>query len=158
MVIVALDPPLQSGLRPPGAVVDTVVLHATAGSSLAGAVQTLRLRGLSYHYLIDRSGAITKCCPASCRAFHAGQSFGPQGRWCNAYSVGISFVNLNTGTDPYTRDQQRSAQALVDALKTQFPLRWLTTHYWVSPGRKTDPKNYPVEKLALATGLKLWRP
>ena len=34
----------------------TVVLHATGGSSLSGAVSTLIARGLSYHYIIDKVG------------------------------------------------------------------------------------------------------
>lgn len=140
---------------------DTVVLHATAGGTAAGAIETLRERKLSYHYLIEdqreHDGRIVKCCPSNSVAYHAGVSKGPHGRGVNAYSIGISFVNANTGDDPYSQAQFSACAELVEALKGQFPLKWLTTHYWISPGRKTDPKGFDVEKMAKVVGLALWK-
>lgn len=138
----------------------TVVMHASAGSSLAGAVSTLIKRKLSYHYLIEKSGRITKCVPASKVAFHAGESLGPDGKWVNAYSIGISFVNLNDGKDPVTIEQYIAARDLIIDLRKQFPeLKWVTTHYAISPGRKTDPKPMNLAKLrafAKEVGLSPW--
>lgn len=138
----------------------TIVLHASAGSSLAGAVSTLIKRNLSYHYLIEKSGSITKCVPASKVAFHAGKSLGPQRENVNGYSIGISFVNKNDGKDPVTIEQYIAARDLIIDLRKQFPeLKWVTTHYAISPGRKTDPKPMNLAKLrafAKEVGLSPW--
>lgn len=133
----------------------TVVLHATAGSSMSGAIQTLIFRGLSYHYLIAKDGAVTKAVPYSRVAFHAGKSFGPGGDNVNRYSIGISFVNRNDGKDPYTREQVDACKALIATLQAAVPtLKWLTTHYAISPGRKTDPKAFSVK--SVQGSLRLW--
>jgi N-acetylmuramoyl-L-alanine amidase len=154
-----LNPPLASRARKPGAVCDTLVLHATAGSTLEGAISALRSRKLSYHYLIAKNGDIVKCVATGLVAFHAGASRGPQGSQVNDYSIGISFVNLNDGKDIYTPKQLLAAKQLVEALQRAIPtLRHLTTHYAISPGRKTDPRDFPVEALAKETSLSLWPP
>ena len=153
-----------------------IVLHATAGSSLSGAIQALRQRELSYHYLIEKSGQITKAVNYGREAFHAGNSFGPEeeldgitkrqifkrgvgwifaaGTSVNAYSIGISFVNLNDGKDPYTAAQIDACRELIATLKAALPLKWLTTHFAVSPGRKSDPKSFRCA--TVANGLKMW--
>lgn len=180
MTILNLATWLASRPRKPDAVVDTIVLHATAGGTLSGALSTLRLRGLSYHYLIEdaasgRDGVITKGVPAGRIAFHAGNSYGPHedrrgvsrqrgagsnfmaGCSVNGYTIGISFVNANDGIDPYGTLQVDSCVLLINALKVQFPaLRWLTTHAIVSPGRKTDPRSFPVATVAARVGLQVW--
>lgn len=180
MDIVSLPAWLASRARPPGTVVDTVVLHATAGRSLSGALSALRAKEFSYNYLIEdqshgHDGRITKSVAASRVAFHAGNSYGPheaarrlnrtqdkRKRFIarcsvNNYSVGISFINANDGNDPYSQAQYEAARALIIALKSQFPLRWLTTHAFVSPGRKSDPRGFPIGDLAIAVGLEIWR-
>jgi hypothetical protein len=151
----------RSRVRPPS----TVVLHATAGSSLSGAVSWLRLRGLSYHYIVDKDGSVHKCAPVSRVAFHAGRSIGPEGPDVNRYSVGVSLVNMNNGLDPYPEPQFLSAVRLVAQLFRAEPsLVWLTTHAWVSPGRKTDPLGFPAEKCASSASVvcgravRVWRP
>lgn len=127
----------------------TIVLHATAGSSLGGAISTLKLRGCSYHYLIEKDGKITKCVPVGRVAFHAGVSEGPEGPNVNGYSVGVSLVNLNDGKDPYTEAQYDACLFLVRNLAANLPsLRWITTHYAIAPKRKTDPKGFDVERVA----------
>lgn len=134
--------------------VSTIVLHATAGSSLSGALSALWARELSYHYLIEKSGAITKAVPYTREAWHAGKSFGPEGEGVNRYSVGISFVNRNDGKDPYTQEQIEACRELVGTLKAALPIKWITTHYAISPGRKTDPKGFPVSQVD--NGLTRW--
>jgi N-acetylmuramoyl-L-alanine amidase len=157
MQIRLLKPMLPHRRRKPGVVVDTIVLHATAGSTVQSAVDTLRERGLSYHHLIAKNGQIVKCAPALAVAFHAGQSLGPQGPAVNEYSVGISFVNLNDGVDPYTAAQEASVRALLSSLIVAMPsLRILTTHRAIAPRRKSDPLNYDVRALAADLGLQLF--
>ena len=126
----------------------TVVLHATAGSSLSGALSALKARELSYHYLIEKDGTVTKCVPYQRVAFHAGDSVGPNGPGVNSYSVGISFVNLNDGNDPYTAKQWEAARNLVYDLKGVLPLEWVTSHARISPGRKTDPRGFNLPMFA----------
>lgn len=135
----------------------TIVLHATAGGTLIGAITTLIKKGFSYHYLIDKDGTITKCVPITKVAFHAGKSVGPNGSNVNGYSVGISFVNKNDGKDPYTIEQTRAARDLCLELRAYIPtIKYLTTHWAISPGRKTDPKNYPSVQFAKDVKLKFW--
>lgn len=143
--------------RPRRAEPTTIVMHATAGGTLAGALQALRQRELSYHYLIDRDGTITKCVPYTREAFHAGESFGPLGASVNRYSIGISFVNRNDGRQSYTDSQYRAARALVAELKSALPsIEWITTHYDVAPSRKTDPRGFDIRWLAKVSGLDYW--
>src|SRR4051794_39526630 len=77
-----------------------IVMHSTAGGNLSGAIDTLRLNGNSYSYIIDHDGTITKCTPAGMRANHAGVSHGWDGDGCNDYALGISFVHSNDGKTP----------------------------------------------------------
>lgn len=117
----------------------TIVLHGTAGASGESSVSWLRKIGLSYHYIVDRDGSITKCAPTSRVAFHAGKSLGPEGPSVNDYSIGIAFANLENGRDSITTAQLDAVASLVKQLKAEFPLYWITTHYAISPGRKSDP-------------------
>lgn len=136
----------------------TIVLHATAGSSLAGALSALRARELSYHYLIEKDGRITKCVPVGRVAFHAGVSQGPDGPNCNGYSIGISMVNLNNGIDPYPQPQVLACVDLCRELVSNVPsLRWLTCHYSIAPTRKTDPKGFPASMVATEAKLQPWK-
>lgn len=66
----------------------------------------------------------------------------------NSYSIGISLVNLNNGIDPYPQAQREALSVLCTALLgTEPTLKYITTHWAVSPGRKSDPKKYPLEEL-----------
>lgn len=151
--------PRPRGMRP-----DTVVLHATAGATLAGAIETLRERGLGYHYLIDKNGDVWKGAPTLRLVGHAGDSVGPHGPRVNGYSIGVSWVNLNDGEDPLTPAQMESAIALLRELRDGLPdLKWLTTHYAITVRtdgsyRKSDPRGVDVVALASATRLQAWKP
>ena len=128
--------------------VKMIVLHATAGGSASGAISTLRLRGLSYHAIIsdqrEVDGETIKCVPDSRVAFHAGASQGPYGSNVNRYTLGASFVNLNDGKDPYSAKQVEAMLSRCVSWCLAYPtITHLSTHYWVSPGRKNDPKNGP---------------
>ncbi len=137
----------------------TIVMHATAGSTLKGALETLRARGFSYHYLIEKDGIVHKCVPSEKVAFHAGQSIGPDGRWVNGYSIGISLVNRNDGKDPYPEVQKNAVQELILDLKRVFPkILHLTTHRQISWPRKNDPVGLSgfLREVAVCAGLKYW--
>ena len=139
---------------------DTVVLHATAGSTFSGALSALKARELSYHFIIEdereTDGLVRKCVPYERVAFHAGVSEGPHGSGVNDYSVGISFVNRNDGADGYSLKQYEACVRLILALKLVLPLKYITTHALISPGRKTDPRKFEIDKMAKDCGLQLW--
>jgi N-acetylmuramoyl-L-alanine amidase len=156
--IASLPSWLEHRDRKQGTTCTTILLHATATPSLQTALDVLRERELSYHFLIDKDGSVLQCVPTDKVAFHAGESVGPDGPGVNEYSIGVSLVNLNDGDEPYTAQQIQATEALVRHLVPAFPtLRFLTTHAIVSPGRKSDPVGYPVAALAQATGLELWQ-
>lgn len=126
--------------------ITTIVLHATAGSTAGGAISTLKAKGFSYHAIVEdqreQDGEINKCVPDSRVAFHAGKSVGPDGPNVNDYSLGASFVNLSDGKDPYSVAQVTAMLERCESWCLAYPtIKHLTTHYWISPGRKTDPRN-----------------
>lgn len=140
------------------ATITTIVLHASAGKSATSSISWLAKIGLSYHYIIERDGTITKCAPTSRVAFHAGKSFGPNGNNVNEYSIGICLANMNNG-EVYPFTQIDAAHALVNELNQGIEsIEFITTHYLVSPGRKTDPYKFKFEQFANKTGLTAWRP
>lgn len=153
-----------------------VVMHSTAGSTLGGAVSTLRARRLGYHYLIDVNGDIWKGAPVSTTVGHAGNSYGPREAargvsreqnarkeftakcGVNSYSIGVSFVNPNDGKTPLTKEQMASAVWLLRELKLHNPrLVWITTHAIVSPGRKSDPRLFDLDRFCEAVEMQPWR-
>jgi N-acetylmuramoyl-L-alanine amidase len=147
--------------RPRKAPISTIVLHATDGASAGSSISWLRKIGLSYHYVIERDGSVTKCVPVSRVAFHAGKSEGPQGPDVNPYSIGISLANFESRREEITQKQIDALEDLVGLLCDAEPdIKYITTHYWISPNRKTDPKMLPVKNInAIATAekLKVWR-
>lgn len=154
--IEVLDPPFRKSLWRKNRQT-AIVLHATAGSTLGGAIQTLRDKKLGYHYLIDKSGKIVKGQATSAVVGHAGRSKGPDGSSANNYSIGISLVNLNDGEDPYTERQYLALQALIDQLRWAVPsLKWITTHRAISKGisGKSDPRALKWQRLDV--GKLLW--
>lgn len=138
--------------------VTTIVLHATDGASAGSSIAWLKKIGLSYHYVIERDGNITKCVPIRRVAFHAGKSFGPSGTNVNRYSVGISFANRESRKEPITQAQVKACKDLVQAVcLMDSDIKYLTTHYSISPGRKTDPKMlFQADTYAIAQSGKLW--
>jgi len=141
--------------------ITTIVLHSTDGWSALSSISWLRQIGYSYHYIIERDGEVTKCVPLSRVAFHAGKSTGPQGKGVNPYSVGISFANRESKKEKITDAQIKAMKELVTELKTDISsINWITTHYWISPGRKKDPamlSRLVINDLADALKLKVYR-
>lgn len=137
--------------------VDTVVVHDTGGTSLSGALSTLRARGLSYHYLIDRDGRIVKAAPISGRAFHAGESLGPHGKDVNDYSIGIALVHPSDGITEYSRLQIDALKELIRLLDQAMELQWVTSHAEISYPRKIDSRYPLLDQVAASLGLRYWR-
>jgi hypothetical protein len=51
--------------------VEGAVIHHTGGGSMSGAIETLKQRGLSYHYIIDKDGNVKQLIPGKGIGYHA---------------------------------------------------------------------------------------
>lgn len=92
---------------------ESIVLHTTLGNNYQGAFDTLKIRGLSYHYIIDEFGTIRELIPIDRSAWHAGVKSVPNARVRsffgddnpNRRSIGIAFVrNRQPELTPNQRD------------------------------------------------------
>jgi N-acetylmuramoyl-L-alanine amidase len=139
--------------RPVGALVDLVVMHATAGTNSLGWLRSPVSR-VSSHYLIARDGTIYQLVQEDQMAWHAGVSFWRGRSYMNAYSIGIEMENLNNGVQPYPQAQFQAAVELVRdicARRTIPPDReHIVTHADIAPRRKNDPRNFNMEAFRAA--------
>ncbi len=74
---------------------DTIVIHFTAGSSLASSVSVLTNAdsGVSAHFVVGRNGDIVQMLPTNKIAWHAGESHYEGRSGLNQYSIGIELDN-----------------------------------------------------------------
>ena len=118
----------------------SIVMHYTAGHSGDASIGVLASRGLSYHFVIERNGAIKQLVRSNIRAIHDPAT--------NVNTIGIAFANLGfqeeyagrhesppiadwisgprrDGADgkwePYPLAQIAAGQKLVAALKIKYP-------------------------------------
>ncbi len=130
--------------RPPGVVVDTVVLHATVLDTVDEVCEHFRKSdpGVSAHYTIDRDGTVYQHVDETEKAFHAGVSEMPDGRTVvNDFAIGIELVNLNDGFDPYPESQIVALRSLLADIRSRHPIKHVVSHAEIARprGRKTDP-------------------
>ena len=142
--------------RDPDVPVDLVILHAISlppGQFGGAAVEALFTNQLdpaghpyfaeiahlkvSAHFFIRRDGELIQCVPLRARAWHAGVSNWQGRERCNDFSVGIELE----GDDdtPFTQAQYETLQGLLRDLQNALPIKAVTSHSHVAPGRKTDP-------------------
>jgi len=97
----------------------------------------LRALRVSAHFLIRRDGSLIQFVSANERAWHAGVSSFAGRERCNDFSIGIELE----GSDfvPFDDRQYRTLADLTTALQRRYPLRAVTGHEHIAPGRKTDP-------------------
>ena len=139
-----------------------IVVHASDGFAASGSIEHLRKVGFSYHYIIERDGRVIKLVPLSRVAFHAGVSRSYLGKNCNTYTVGICFANRESEKESIKPAQLKAAAELIAELKKAYPsIVMITTHYAVSPGRKTDPAMLArewMDDVAEANDVIVWLP
>lgn len=141
--------------RPEGTTIDLVVLHFISlpagvfegdavGELFEGTLDTSRppfeeLAGLrvSSHFFIRRTGDVEQFVPVEKRAWHAGVSVFHGTPNCNDRSIGIEIEG--TGEVPFTDAQYEALCGLLRTLADDYPVRWVTGHEHVAPGRKSDP-------------------
>jgi N-acetyl-anhydromuramoyl-L-alanine amidase len=160
--------------RPPGTVVDTVVIHhiSLPPEHFRGdAVERFftncldhgshpyfdRLRGLhvSAHFLLRRHGGLLQFVGCERRAWHAGESSLRGRQRCNDFSIGIELEG--SSRRPFTRRQYRRLAMLIAAARRRYPLRFIAGHSDIAPGRKDDPGPFfdwrELDAVLQATGI-----
>ena len=138
--------------RPAGAVVDTIVLHHTAGTSLGSTVQWFAdpSSRVSAHFTVGKDGSIVQNVSTYERAWHAGASADSFGRSSvNGFSVGIEIDHEGLAGEPYPEAQVEAVEHLVSVLVRRFPIKVITSHMAIAvpAGRKPDPVDYPWRTL-----------
>lgn len=139
--------------------VRAVVIHATAGSSSAGAVSVIHDKRASFHWLVpDEDEAqhgkfVWATCHESRAAWHVHNSKSHPKIWggrkkVNHFSLGIEVVNAQRSNDSFS-DWQISATAdIVRYCWVKYPnLRDVVSHAMLDPARRSDPGElFPWEK------------
>ncbi len=155
------DSPNHDG-RPPGAPIDTLVLHYTGMASAAAAIDRLcdPAARVSSHYVVEEGGLVWSLVPETRRAWHAGVSFWRGHRDLNDRSIGIEIVNPGHewGYRPFPALQMAAVCDLcLDILaRHPIPARNVVGHSDVAPDRKQDPGElFDWEGLA-RNGVGLW--
>ncbi len=148
--------------RPPGARVDTLVLHYTGMRSAREALDRLcdEVAAVSAHYLIDEDGTVVGLVPEARRAWHAGRSAWLGTADLNDRSIGIELVNPGHefGYRAFPEAQIAACLDLGLAIVRRWPIppRRVLAHSDIAPERKLDPGElFPWRRLA-AAGLGLW--
>lgn len=97
----------------------------------------LRNLEVSAHFFVRRDGRLVQYVSCNDRAWHAGVSQFQGRANCNDFSIGVEME----GTDnvAFSSEQYTVLAELAAALQNRYPLRWVTGHEHVAPGRKTDP-------------------
>jgi N-acetyl-anhydromuramoyl-L-alanine amidase len=144
------------GPRPPGAVIDLVVVHSISlppGQYGGDQVQRLfsntldwnahpyfkTIEGLavSAHFYIRRNGDLWQFVSCDQRAWHAGASHYRGRSECNDDSIGIELEGVEGG--PFETAQYEALSGLCAAIAQQYPIEHIAGHEHIAPGRKSDP-------------------
>ena len=143
---------------------EAIVLHTTLGNTYQGAFDTLKIRGLSYHYIVDTDGTIRELIPIERSAWHAGVKSSPNARVRsffgndnpNRRSVGISFVRRGQPTlEPEQRD---AAVWLIKDIGERTGIRYnadnIFTHHEITDYKPVEVNDYRQEVLDGLVGFK----
>lgn len=156
-----LDSPNQ-GARPPGTVIDTLVLHYTGMRTAAEALARMcdAEAAVSAHYVIDEDGSITRLVPEDRRAWHAGVASWHAETNINDRSIGIELVNPGHefGYRPFPDAQMAALIELARGILARHPIPAgrVLAHSDVAPERKSDPGElFDWARLA-REGIGLW--
>ena len=143
--------------------ITAITLHATANSTLTGVISWFKnpKAQVSAHYTIGKDGQIAQHVQDRNRAWHAGRSIWKGRSSCNDYCLGIELVNLNDGADPYPEVQHQANVALCTYLCARYNISTddIMAHYDIALpiGRKSDPRNYDMNRLRREVAARLGR-
>jgi N-acetyl-anhydromuramoyl-L-alanine amidase len=162
--------------RPETATVDLLVLHSISLPPReygTGHVQAFFLNQLeprthpyfesiaslevSAHFFVTRLGQLWQFVSCDSKAWHAGQSAFRGRTQCNDFSIGIELEGLEG--DSFETAQYETLAALCSAIAAQYPIRHVTGHEHIAPGRKFDPGagfDWTVFSQALGVTASVW--
>lgn len=145
--------------RPPGEVVDLLVIHAISlpprkyGGDFIDQFFLNRLDvaadpyfqeiaelKVSTHFVIDRNGYTRQYVSILDRAWHCGESLFCGRTCCNDFSIGIELEGCDE--EPFTEAQYAELATLVRSILAAHPAiteERVVGHADIAPGRKTDP-------------------
>lgn len=142
-------------------VIDTIVIHATAGYATQHAVDTWKTKAASAHWIVpdedepQHGHFIWATVAESKAAYHVGnvpyaQHLGP-GPNVNNRSLGIEIVNtqdVKNFTDPFSDWQIEATARIVLYAWAKYPnLRHVISHAKLDPSRRADPgRQFPWER------------
>ncbi len=143
--------PRREGFRP-----IILLLHYTGMPSVEAAIHWLSVResGVSCHYVVSDTGAVTQMVPETLRAWHAGVSHWQGINDINSCSIGIEIHNPghDGGYPDFPDVQMQAVEALCSDIVRRRgiePHRVLA-HSDVAPRRKIDPgEKFDWARLAL---------
>lgn len=162
--------PIQALLKPvedfswPGNTHESIILHTTLGSTYIGAYETLRVRHLSYHFIIDEDGEVYELVDVSRSAWHAGVKSNPSLRARaffgsdnpNRRSVGIAFVRNRQ--DTITTAQRDVCVSLIKWLGSHTGVRYnrdnIFCHYEITDYKPKEVENYRQQVIEGLEGYK----
>lgn len=136
--------------------IDIIVLHHTGPSSGAkGVVDTLKSRGLSVHYIVDRDGKVYQIASENLVTWHAGCDVGSTCKksGINSHSVGIEIVNAGSYSDKFTDAQYESINNLVKdiAERNNIPYdnKHIIGHYEITTAKYDPSPNFDWLRIGL---------
>ena len=92
---------------------------------------------VSAHFFVRRGGAVLQFVSCDDRAWHAGVSMWRGRGVCNDFSIGIEIEGDDKA--PFSDEQYSALNTLLTALKLAYPIKAVTSHSEIAPGRKIDP-------------------
>ncbi len=149
-------PSPNHGPRPPGALIDLIVLHSISlppGVYGGPEVEQLFTNALDWdahpyfgqirdmevsaHFFIRRDGELVQFVDVDARAWHAGASSWRGRENCNDDSIGIELEGLEG--EPFEAAQYATLTQLCHRLQERYPVTHIAGHEHIAPGRKQDP-------------------
>lgn len=155
-------PSPNHGPRPPGAVIDTLLVHYTGLPTAAIALARLcdPAAEVSAHYTIDEDGILYHHVAEERRAWHAGRGFWRGDTDLNNRSIGVELVNPGHefGYRPFPAVQMARFTALARDIIARHHIlpENVLGHADFAPARKEDPGEWFDWAGLAAAGIGLW--
>lgn len=92
---------------------------------------------VSSHFFLRRTGEVLQFVSCTDRAWHAGVSSWRGRAGCNDFSIGIEIEG--DAVAAFADPQYSALDDLLAAIKHNYPVKAVTTHSEIAPGRKVDP-------------------
>ena len=148
--------------RPPGALIDMLVLHYTGMPTAEAALARLcdPAARVSSHYVVEEDGTIWRLVDETRRAWHAGVSHWRGYAGLNDRSIGIEIVNPGHewGYRPFPALQMAAVCELCLGVLKRHPIPPgnVVAHSDVAPDRKQDPGELFDWRGLAENGVGLW--